>query len=62
MWLGVLVARCLEWASDNPPMTRAMLGILDHDDNIDTGASVQKLGITLTSLDETLQKINPAID
>ena len=62
MWLGVLVARCLEWASDNPPMTRAMLGILDHDDNIDTGAIVQKLGITLTSLDETLQKINPAID
>ena len=62
MWLGRLVARCLEWASDNPPMTCAMLGILDHDDNIDTGAIVQKLGITLTSLDETLQKINPAID
>lgn len=62
MWLGRLVARCLEWASDNPPMTRAMLGILDHDDNIDTGAIVRKLGITLTSLDETLQKITLSTD
>jgi len=62
MWLGVLVARLLEWASDNPPMTRAMLDILDHDDNIDTDVTVRKLGITLTSLDETLKKISPSLD
>ena len=62
MWLGMTVAGLLEWASDNPPITRAMLGVLDHDDNIDVDACAQKLGITLTSLDETLKKIAPSLD
>ncbi len=59
MWLGMMIAGLLEWVSDNPPMTRAMLGILDHDDNVNSSTCVQKLGITLTSLDETLKKIVP---
>ena len=62
MWLGMTVAGLLEWASDNPPITRAMLGVLDHDDDVDTTACVQKLGISLTSLDETLKKIAPSVD
>jgi len=52
----------LERVSDNPPMTGAMLGVLDHDDNIGVDACAQKLGITLTSLDETLKKIAPSLD
>ena len=62
MWLGMTVAGLLEWASDNPPITRAMLGVLDHDDYVDTATCVQKLGISLTSLDETLKKISPSVD
>ena len=62
MWLGMIVAGLLERVSDSPPMTRAMLGVLDHDDNIGADACPQKLGITLTSLDETLKKIAPSLD
>jgi hypothetical protein len=62
MWLGMIVAGLLERVSDSPPMTRAMLGVLDHDDNIGADACAQKLGITLTSLDETLKKIAPSLD
>ena len=42
--------------SDNPPITPAMLEILHHDDDYDTAAATQQLGITLTSLDDTLAK------
>ena len=62
MWLGMMIGGLLEWVSDNPPMTRAMLGILDHDDNVASSPCVQKLGITLTSLDDTLEKIVPMLD
>ena len=62
IWLGMIVAGLLERVSDSPPMTRAMLGVLDHDDNIGADACAQKLGITLTSLDETLKKIAPSLD
>ena len=62
IWLGMIVAGLLERVSDNPPMTGAMLGVLDHDDNIGVDACAQKLGITLTSLDETLKKIAPSLD
>ena len=58
----MIVAGVLERVSDNPPMTGAMLGGLDHDDNIGGDACAQKLGITLTSLDETLKKIAPSLD
>ena len=38
----------------NPPLTRAMLGVLDHDDDIDPKPACDALGIQLTPLDETL--------
>ncbi len=38
----------------NPPLTRAMLGVLDHDDDIDPKPACDELGIQLTPLGETL--------
>jgi len=40
----------------NPPLSRAMLGILDHDDDIDVSETCKRLGIELTPLDETLRR------
>lgn len=37
-----------------PPLTRAMLGVLEHDDCIDPGPAAARLGLALTPLDETL--------
>ena len=37
-----------------PPFTRAMLGVLEHDDAIDPAPAAQRLGLTLTPLAETL--------
>ncbi len=34
-----------------------MLGVLDHDDDVDVQPALATLGITLTSLDETLSKV-----
>jgi len=45
-----------ERVSAEPPFTRAMLGVLEHDDCIDPGPAAQRLGITLTPLDETLRR------
>lgn len=53
---GLLVALLLERISNNPPVTRAMLGVLNHDDQIDPGPAVQTLGIRLTPLTETLRR------
>jgi uncharacterized protein YbjT (DUF2867 family) len=39
-----------------PPLTRAMLGVLEHDDDIDPGPTCRRLGIGLTPLDETLRR------
>ena len=39
----------------HPPITRAMLGVLDHDDDIDPLPSSKELGINLTVLDEMLE-------
>ena len=55
--LIILVAWCLERFAENPPVTRAMLGVLDHDDNIDVKPALAQLKISLTSLDETLSKV-----
>jgi NADH dehydrogenase len=38
----------------SPPLTRAMLGVLEHDDAIDPGPAVRRLGLTLTPLAQTL--------
>jgi len=54
--LGVLLTWILE-CLPNPPVTRAMLGVLDHDDQTDSQESLEKLKITLTPLNETLSKI-----
>ena len=40
----------------NPPVTPAMLRVLDHDDCIDANAAAAKLGIRLTPLDEMLRR------
>ena len=48
------VVGIIERLTDNPPVTRAMLEVLDHDDRIDAGPAAAKLGIRLTPLDEML--------
>jgi uncharacterized protein YbjT (DUF2867 family) len=40
----------------DPPLTRAMLGVLDHDDRVDPAPACDRLGITLTPLDEALRR------
>ena len=50
------VAAGFERFSADPPLTRAMLGVLDHDDAIDPGPACRALGIELTPLDVTLRR------
>jgi NADH dehydrogenase len=47
------VAALLERLAE-PPLTRAMLGVLEHDDEIDPLPAANQLGLTLTPLAETL--------
>jgi NADH dehydrogenase len=47
------IAALLERLAE-PPITRAMLGVLEHDDAIDGAPAAQRLGLTLTPLAETL--------
>lgn len=56
LWLGMLFAGVLETFRPNPPVTRDMLRILDHDDAIDPLPAANALGIRLTSLDEMLAR------
>ena len=49
-------ASLLEAVSKDPPVTRAMLGVLDHDDAVDAHVAARRLGVELTSLDETLRR------
>jgi NADH dehydrogenase len=56
VWVGFSIAWILEWLP-NPPMSRAMLGVLDHDDVVDVTQGCAELGLTLTTLDETLKKV-----
>ena len=39
-----------------PPLTPAMLGVLEHDDRIDPAPTCRALGIELTPLDDTLRR------
>ena len=57
--LGMALAWLLERLMPAPPITRAMLGVLDHDDAIDPLPAAKQLGIRLISLDETLRKSLP---
>ena len=44
----------LDFLLPNPPITRAMFDILQHDDRVDTRPFCEKLGLSLTPLDTTL--------
>ena len=62
LWLGQALAWTLERVAANPPLTRAMLGVLDHDDHIDPTPAAKTLGIELTPLAEALQLVIPRSD
>lgn len=49
-------AALFEAVSKDPPITRAMLGVLDHDDTVDPSEAARRLGIELTPLDEILRR------
>jgi len=57
LWIGSMLAAAMERLGSNPPVTRAMLGVLDHDDEIDTHDACEVLNISLTPLDETLARV-----
>ncbi|MFT4518467.1 MAG: hypothetical protein ACI9JM_000848 [Halioglobus sp.] len=59
--LGLGIAWVFEKLSASPPITRSMLRVLDHDDNIDPLPASQALGIELTSLDSMLKKTVAAL-
>jgi uncharacterized protein YbjT (DUF2867 family) len=54
--VGLAAAFLFERVSSNPPVTRAMLGVLDHDDCINPQPALTALGLTLTPLDDTLRQ------
>jgi len=56
LWLELAVAFLLEVLLPDPPLTRAMVGVLAHDDIVDSGAACKQLGIELTPLGRTLQR------
>ena len=59
--LGWLFAACCEWLMGNPPLSRAMLGVLDHDDRVeDAHAIAAQLGITLTPLPDAIEALRAA--
>ena len=60
--LGMAAAGLLERLLRQPPVTRAMLGVLDHDDDIDPRSACAVLGIRLMPLDEMLHKTVVAVD
>ena len=49
-------AGLMERVSKNPPITRAMLGVLEHADCIDNRPALEILDIGLTPLNETLAR------
>ncbi len=49
-------AAVLEAVSKDPPVTRAMLGVLDHDDDVDPAPACARLGIELTPIQEALRR------
>jgi uncharacterized protein YbjT (DUF2867 family) len=48
------LALAMERLAADPPLTRAMLGVLEHDDRIDPLPAARRLGLALTPLDDTL--------
>lgn len=56
LFCGMALARVFEATRADPPLTRDMLRILDHDDAIDPLPAAAELGITLTPLEEMLER------
>lgn len=54
--VGMFLAAVLERLMVNPPLSRAMLGVLDHDDHIDPAPALAALGMSLTPLDQALRR------
>lgn len=52
-----LLAGAFDALLSEPPLTRAMLGVLEHDDHIDPSPTCQRLGLELTPLNATLQHV-----
>lgn len=50
-------AALAERLSASPPLTTAMLEVLEHDDRVDAKLACDALGITLTPLDDTLRRV-----
>ena len=56
--LGLFLAGLLEKLSSNPPLTRSMLEVLDHDDDMDTTRTEELLQISpLVSVDTMLERV-----
>lgn len=54
--VGATAVCVMEKIVSKPPVTRAMLEVLDHDDAINPEPAATRLGIRLTSLDEMLRQ------
>ena len=60
MALGLGIAFVLERLMRSPPVTRAMLGVLDHDDHFDEPVP-SELELTLTPLDVMLKRVAESV-
>jgi uncharacterized protein YbjT (DUF2867 family) len=56
LFLVRALAAAMERLSGSPPITPSMLGVLQHDDAVDSTPATEALGIELTPLDETLER------
>jgi len=60
--IGLLLGKICELTLANPPITAAMMGVLDHDDTIDSKNVMAQIGLEkLTSLDSMLGLVFEAI-
>ena len=55
--LGNLCAWVFEKTQEEPLISRATLGVLDHDDYVDNSDTLAAFGLTLTPLDVMLKKV-----
>lgn len=51
-----LLASLFERVLSSPPITRAMLDVLEHDDRIDPAPACRRLGLALTPLADTIRR------
>lgn len=56
-WLANAAATVSAAILADPPLTPAMLGVLEHDDCVDNGPALGALGLELTPLDTTLRRV-----